>query len=183
MCLPLPPTSSLIVRKGYGTRPGSQLIILANPAESELIQSWKAGQPSRTGGPDAKWDFIRSSNAVPYLTQDNIRGAIPPADFNGIAVQGSYGKAWLIESNVVPEGYVAVVASGGLNSPDNPVAVRHHPNPNYQGLRWIPGPTPFYPIQNSFAARGIGVGTRHRGAAVVVQVTTNATYTPPDIDT
>lgn len=94
--------------------------------------------------PDAKWDFIRSSNAVPYLTQDNIRGAIPPADFNGIAVQGSYGKAWLIESNVVPEGYVAVVASGGLNSPDNPVAVRHHPNPNYQGLRWIPGPTPFY---------------------------------------
>ncbi|ANI41642.1 metallo-beta-lactamase superfamily protein [Mycolicibacterium vaccae 95051] len=29
-------------------------------------------------------------------------------------------------------------------------------------------------------ARGLGVGVRHRGAAAVMQVTTNASYTPAD---
>jgi hypothetical protein len=36
---------------------------------------------------------------------------------------------------------------------------------------------------DSFFARGFGVGTRHRGAAVVTQITTNAAYTPPVIPT
>jgi hypothetical protein len=53
-------------------------------------------------------------------------GAIPPPDFHGLKVQGAYGKSWLIESNYVPQGYVAVVASGGAGSPNNPVAVRQH---------------------------------------------------------
>jgi hypothetical protein len=40
-----------------------------------------------------------------------------------------------------------------------------------------------YPIVDSFFARGFGVGTRHRGAAVVTQITTNTSYTPPVIPT
>ena len=62
------------------------------------------------------------------------------------------------------------------------VGLRHHVNPAYQGLRHIPGHGP-YPIQESFFARGFGVGVRHRSAAVVMQVTTNATYVPPTIAT
>ena len=169
----------MITLKGYGLRVGSQLLILANPAESELIQGWRAGKESRTGGPTAKYDFIRSSNAPAYLSSENVVGAIPPPDYNGLAVQGAYGKAWLIESNYVPSGYVAVVASGGPGSPNNPVAVRQHANVAYQGLRAIPGHWSGYPLLDSFFARGVGVGVRHRGAAAVVQVTTNASYTPP----
>ena len=169
----------MITLKGYGLRVGSQLLILANPAESELIQGWRAGKESRTGGPLAKWNFIKSTNAPAYLSSENVVGAIPPPDYNGLAIQGSYGKAWLLETTYVPAGYVAVVASGGPGSPSNPVALRSHANPAYQGLRAIPGHWSGYPLLDSFFARGVGVGVRHRGAAAVVQVTTNASYTPP----
>jgi hypothetical protein len=100
----------------------------------------------------------------------------------GLQVQGSYGDAWLIESHYVPAGYVIVAATGGLGSDANSVGLREHPNPSYQGLRHIPGTGP-YPIVGSFYARGFGVGVRHRGAAVVMQVTTNTSYTPPTIQT
>ena len=79
--------------------------------------------------------------------------AVIAVGYAGLKVQGSYGKSWLIESNYIPSGYVAVVALGGPGSPDNPVAVREHPNAQYRGLRAIPGKGP-YPPQESFAARG-----------------------------
>lgn len=168
----------VITLKVYGLHPGSQLLILANPAESDLIQGWRAGVESRSSGPKAKWDLIPSSNVPPFLTNETVVGAIPPANYAGVPVQGSYGPAWVLASNFVPSGYVAVVASGGPNSPDNPIAVRQHPNPAYQGLRHIPGNSP-HPIQDSFMVRGFWVGTRHRGAAAVTQVTTNGSYTAP----
>jgi len=75
-----------------------------------------------------------------------------------------------------------VAATGGLDSDMNPVGFRHHVNPAYQGLRHIPGNGP-YPLVESFFARGFGVGVRHRGAAVVMQVTASSTYTPPPVAT
>jgi hypothetical protein len=109
---------------------------------------------------------------------EHVVGAIPPPEFNGLKVEGSYGDAWVIETNYMPAGYVALVATGGAESDMNPVGFRQHVNPAYQGLRHIPGPGP-YPLQDSFYARGFGVGVRHRGAAVVTQITTNTTYTAP----
>ena len=50
--------------------------------------------------------------------------------------------------------------------------MREHTNTAYQGLRHIPGHWHGYPLQDSFFARGFGVGTRHRGAAIVCQITT-----------
>jgi hypothetical protein len=88
----------------------------------------------------ARFDFIPSSNAPTYLTQDSIVGALPPKDVDGVPVLGSYGKAWVLESLVIPQGYFAVVSSGGANSDRNPFALRQHANPAYQGLRAIPGP-------------------------------------------
>ncbi len=168
--------------KGYGTRPGSQLIILANPTEGESIQGWRAGVESRPGGPKAKWDFVPSSNAPAWISAENIHGAIPPAEHaaTGLKIQGAYGKAWLIESNYVPAGYVAVAASGGIDHPDNVIGVRSHVDPAWQGLRVIPGGHP-HPIQDTFFVRAFGVGVRHRGAASVLQVTTDPTYTAPTI--
>jgi hypothetical protein len=95
---------------------------------------------------------------------------------------GSYGGALAIQSNFMPNGYAAVVATGGPNSDGNPVGFREHVNVGYQGLRHIPGPGQ-YPLQETFFARGFGVGTRHRGAAVVTQITTNGSYTAPVIQT
>jgi len=167
--------------KGYGTRPGSQLIILANPIEGESIQGWRAGVESRPGGPNAKWDFVPSSNAPAWISAENIHGAIPPAEHpgTGLKVQGAYGKAWLIESNYVPVDYVAVVATGGIDSPDNVIGLRSYPDPAWSGLRMIPGVQ--HPVQDSHFLRTFGVGVRHRGAASVLQVGSGSTYTAPVI--
>jgi hypothetical protein len=93
---------------------------------------------------------------------EHLVGAVPPADFNGLQVQGSYGDAWLIESHYVPAGYVIAGATGGLDSGLNPVGFRQHVNPAYQGLRHFPGHCQGYPLQDSFFARGFGVEVRHR---------------------
>jgi hypothetical protein len=70
-----------------------------------------------------------------------------------------------------------VAASYGSGSPRNAVGFRSHPN--QFGLQLIPGHWQNYPIIESFATRAAGVGVRHRGAAVAIQVTADPTYTPP----
>lgn len=169
----------LIQEHGYGLAVGTQLLILANPDDGQFIETWRAGEESRAGGPVAKFDFVRSSTAPAYLTQDAIVGQQAPGSFHNLPVSGSYGPAWLIQHQYVPSGYVIVVASGGPDNPINPVAVRQHPDPAYQGLRIIPGYIQRYPLQDSFFQRSFGVGVRHRGAAVCIQVTASSTYTPP----
>ncbi|MEZ0354090.1 hypothetical protein [Mycobacterium sp. pR1184] len=164
---------------GYGMHPATQLVILLNPLDfdASLMSSWKAGVEYRTGQ-TPKWDFIPSALMPAWISNETIHGPIPNAEYNGLQVWGSYGGALVIQSNYVPRYYTAVVATGGPNSDANPVGFREHVNPAYQGLRHIPGHGP-YPLQDSFYVRGFGVGTRHRGAAVVAQITENLTYTPP----
>jgi hypothetical protein len=172
----------LVTEHGWGRGGASgQLLILANPADGELIRSWRAGIESRSGGPKAKYDFIPSASAPAFYTSETVVGALPPTDMAGIPIAGSYGPMWLVESEVVPIDYVAVAASGGLDSPANPFAMRVHPNPAYQGLRAIPGVWQRYPIIESMFARGCGVGTRSRSAAAIVQVKASGSYEPPTI--
>jgi hypothetical protein len=169
----------LITRKGYGTpESGSQLVVLCNPDEAEKISAFRSGQPSRPSGPVAIHDFIPSVSAPPYLQPENIIGQPAPADYQGIPVIGSYGPAFIIQSNYIPSGYVAIVATNGINSPRNPIGFREHANPAYRGLLLLPGQGP-YPLVDSFHLRSFGVGTRHRGSAVCVQVTTNGSYAKP----
>lgn len=178
---------ALIRARGYGRSFGSQLFILANPADGEFIQSWKKGEESRprlggeTSAPKAKHDFIPSTNAPARLEPANIIGQVAPAELNGLAVEGSYGPAWLIESDWIPSGYVIVVASAGPGSADNAVALREHDNERYRGLRMIPGNFTSYPIVDSFMWREIGCGVRHRGAAVAIQVKASGSYDIPSI--
>jgi hypothetical protein len=170
-----------IVRShGYGLGNGSQLLILANPDESEKIQGWRKGVESRpSSGILARHDFIPSGASWPYLSEGEIVGTPVSGDFHGIEVLGSYGPAILVETNFVPSGYVAICASNGPNSPDNVVGVREHPLPNYRGLLAVGG-SPNYPIQDSTYIRSFGTGVRQRGGAVVVQCTAGS-YTAPTI--
>ncbi len=174
-----------IKQKGYGISAGSQLLILANPddVDATTMTAWRAGVEYRTGGPKPKFDFIPSAAMPAMLTAEHVIGITPPADYAGLKVWGSYADAYLIQSNYIPAGWVGVVASGGPDSDYNPVGFRQHVNTAYQGLRHIPGPVPAYPLQSSFFARGFGVGIRHRGAAVALQITTETTYTAPTIPT
>jgi hypothetical protein len=120
-------------------------------------------------------------NSAPFLTPaGELVGEQVPSDYNGVKVEGSYGPALLVQSDYIPPQYVLVAASYGVNSPLNVVGFREHPNTAYQGLRLIPGHWQNYPIIESFAARGCGVGVRHRGAAVAIKVGTGS-YTPPTI--
>jgi hypothetical protein len=106
----------LVTRKGFGTQPGSQMLIIANDDEADAIMKWRAGEPSRTGGPDASFDFVPSKYAPVYTSEKFIIGELAPADYFGIPVLGSYGESWLLRTPFVPSGYVVVVASYGPNS-------------------------------------------------------------------
>ncbi len=167
-----------ITSKGYGPVAGSQLIILCNEYEADIIATFRRGEESRTGGPIAKYDFVLSKSAPAYLTEETIVGQQAPESYKGLPVFGSYGEAFVIKSNLIPAGYVAVAATGGPNSEVNPVAIRQHPNTNYQGLRVIPG-SDQYPLLNSYLQRSFGVGTRRRGAAAVIQVKATGEYEAP----
>ncbi|MDQ1202714.1 hypothetical protein [Rhodococcus sp. SORGH_AS_0303] len=174
-----------VSEKGYGVTQGSQLLILCHPNELDQISTFRRGVPSRprlSGESEdifPKFDFIQSATAPAYLTDENVIGKIAPGEYGGLPVAGSYGPAWVISDVLIPMGYVAIVATGGPNSSMNPVAFRQHANPDYQGLRIIPGGDSRYPLVDSYFARGFGTGVRHRGAAFVLQVHTDLTYTPP----
>lgn len=158
---------------GYGDGDGQTLVILANPAQADVIAGFKAGVNG------AKFDFIPSSDAPPYLTQETLVGSRPSGTFQGLKVLGQYGYALIVSNTLIPAGYLTCLATGGSNSDRNPIAFREHANAGLQGLRLIKGNVNDYPLIESYYNRGFGVGVRHRGAAACMQVTTNASYTAP----
>ncbi len=162
---------------GYVT-PSSRLLILANPGDARDVSRFRAN----TVAPDmsvTSYDFIPGQGAPAYLTDQEIVGARAPEAFERLPIVGSYGPGWLIESEFIPEGYVIVVATGGSNSDVNPVSFREHRRPELRGLRLLPGSQSGYPLTGGYYSRGFGTGVRHRGAAAVIQVSPDATYTPP----
>lgn len=168
-----------VVEHGY-KRPGSTMLILLNDADfdSSRIASWRANVEYRSGGPLPRYDFIPSALMPAWISDETIHGRIPNADFHNLEVWGSYADALVIKSLYIPAGYVVVASTGGPNSDLNAVGFREHVDEDYRGLLHIPGGAPF-PIQDSFFHRSFGVGVRHRGAAVVAQVTAGSSYTAP----
>ncbi|QLL06667.1 hypothetical protein [Mycobacterium vicinigordonae] len=169
-----------ITEHGYGVAANSQLIAFMNEQEADEVSKFKAGVQNNNDI-IATHDFIPSQGAPPYYTPNEIVGKVAPAQYNGLKIDGSYGPLWIVRTQYIPAGYFATIATEGPNSLNNVVSVRQHPKPQYQGLRTIPGPNPAYPIQESFWSRAIGVGTRHRGAAAVVQIKASGSYEAPQI--
>jgi len=175
----------MIILKGFGTQADSRILILANPDDAQYIMEWRAGEPSRpaegeeTTGPIAKYSYIPSMESPAFITEHGeLVGQQVEGAWGGVKVEGSYNGWLLVQSDFVPSGYVAVVASYGPDNPYNCVGVRLHPNTAYQNLRMIPGAGQ-YPIINSYHQRSFGTGIRQRGSAAVIQVTESDTYTPP----
>src|SRR6476661_1923715 len=65
-----------VAQHGYGLAEGAggQMLIIANPVESEIIRSWRANQPSRSGGPNCRYDFVGASSAPAHFTPDILVG-------------------------------------------------------------------------------------------------------------
>jgi hypothetical protein len=166
---------------GYGVHPATTMLVLLNPTDFQTsgISAWRANVEVATNEVP-QWDFIPSALMPAWISNENIHGTPPAAEFNGLEVWGSYGGALVIKSYYVPSGYATVVATDGPNGSANPVGFRQHVNESYQGLRHIPGSGP-YPIVESFFARGFGVGVRHRSAAAVAQIKPSGSYTAPSI--
>jgi hypothetical protein len=164
---------------GYGTESNSRLLALMNPAQAERVSMFKAGVENATGV-TAKHDYIPSAGAPAYLTAETIVGQVAPETFNGLPVQGSYGPVWVIQSDFIPDGHFAVVATYGPNSQDNAIGFREHVQAQYRGFRTIPGLSA-YQLQDAFFTRAFGVGVRRRGQACVTQIKASGEYDIPAI--
>ncbi len=165
---------------GFGLREsGQQLLLLCNPLDAEVVMSWARGQENANDA-IAKYDALPSAGAPAFEIAGQIVGQQAPSELFGVPIVGSYGPALVVETHHVPHKYFAIVATSGPDSDMNPVGVREHVQSAYRGLRHIPGPTPGYPLTDSFLTRGFGVGVRHRGAAVVCKVGSGS-YTVPNL--
>lgn len=161
-----------VVGKGYGPIAGYQVIILVNQADSATARTLRAS----VGG---RYDFIPGAGGPARFEPVPVVGQRAPADFNGLAVIGSYGPALIIETQYAPRGYLLCLAVSGPGSLRNPVGLREHARQNLRGLQIIPGATPAYPLVDSHYAHGFGSGVRYRGAGCAMQITTAAGYTAP----
>ena len=157
---------------GHAAENGSQIVLFVNAAEGDTVAGFRVAN-------GAKYDFIPSAGQSFFATDGDLVGQQAAATFAGFPVKGSYDEAIVIESTRIPAGYLTALASGGRLAPTNPIMFRQHANASLQGLRLVPGPSADYPLQSSYWVRGFGTGVRHRLAGMVMQVTANATYTPP----
>lgn len=164
--------------KGYGVSNGARQILLVNRAQTATIRNFRVA----TG---AAYDFIPVNGGAPWLLPTNTGGVVSPqgstntSDWNGLPVIGVFGPWAIIENDYIPAGYMLGISSGGAQSVNNVVGLREHQNPGLRGLRLIKGRDSDYPLVDSFYGRGFGTGIRHRGAAVVMQITASGTYTIP----
>lgn len=164
---------------GYGLDPGTRILILCSHAEADVIMGFRAGVQNNNTKV-AKYDAVPSASAPPYLTDQTLVGDRAPDKLGNLPILGSYGRAWIAESPLVPPGYVAAFVTGGSNSNSNVIGFREWPQKEYQGLRLIPGIGP-YPMKDSFLTRSCGVGVRQRGGAVVLQIKPSGSFDIPDI--
>lgn len=156
---------------GYNVSTTSRMILLVNRSEGAVIRNFRVA----TG---AKYDFIPNSNygGGVYLPNGTLI-AQPGGNVPGSI--GTYGPWHVVEEDFIPPKYVVGFVSGGEQNIGNLVGIRQHENPGLRGLRLVKGKDNDYPLTDSFYLHGFGTGMRHRGAAVVMEITTDATYDPP----
>jgi len=159
---------------GYYMANGYTSVLWVNRQEAQIIRTFRV----LTG---ALFDFIpnaKNNNGGYWLAnkQGEYLGA-PTGEVPGEI--GTYGPFHIVEEGYIPAGYVVAVVTGGNDNISNPIGLRQHSNPAYQGLKVIPGSRSDYPLLDSFYRRGVGTGIRHRGAGVVMQIKASGSYAVP----
>lgn len=164
-----------IAEHGYTTENGYNHLLLVAEREARVIRNFKILS-------GATWDFVPAQGTpAEWMDRDSVlvNGGQPPSKYQGMNVVGSYGPWLIIKDDLFPTGYITGIATGGPEALTNPVGFRQHANTSLRGLRLVKGPTPDYPLIDSFYQRGFGTGIRQRGGSAVMQITANPTYTPP----
>ena len=156
---------------GYSEENGSQIVVFVNKEEADVINGFRVADGDRE-------DFVPASGAR-FFSPDHLIGSQPSSTWGGFPVRGSYGEALIIESSRIPAGYVTALSSGGSNLSSNPLMLREHKK--FKGLQLIPGDNRSYPLKDAYFTHGFGLGVRHRGAGIVLQVTTDSTYSAPSL--
>lgn len=168
---------------GYGLAAGYRTVIMVNTSEANVIRGFRnyVSANQAYGGNYGRYDFIAAQGQPGQLidvTQQLIGGTRAPATLNGLTVIGTYGSAIVVQEDWLPQKYVFAFVTGGELNLGNPVGLREHANSGLRGLRLVKGRNADYPLIDSFWAVGFGYGIRHRGAGMVMQVTTGAYTTP-----
>lgn len=159
---------------GYSAENGVQQFVLVNTAEANVIRTFRVANGDM-------YDFIPASGQPASIlsVDERVVGSQPSSAYRGLNVIGSYGNILVIEEDYIPAGYVAAFASGGQANLNNPIGFREHANASLRGLSLVKGRDNDYPLIDSYYVRGFGTGVRQRGAGLILQITSSATYTAP----
>lgn len=165
---------------GYSLANGYRTVIMVHSSLVPTIRSFKSVANGGTGA----YDFIPAQGTPGTVLTTNQQffgqGQVS-ATLEGLDVAGSYGPAIIVTDDWLPSTHFLGFTTGGSKSLANPVGFREHANTNLRGLRLVKGKQPGYPLIDSFWAVGFGTGIRHRGAGMVMEITTNASYTVPAV--
>ena len=169
-----------IAHHGFGIENGTVFVMLCNAAQVKEMRKWRAGQVS-ANGVVANYDFIPAANQPTMIlpNAEGLLGSLPPDNFKGLRVVGSYADILIVEESYIPQGYFLIFGTGGAANLQNLVGIREHANPAYRGLRLLPGNQQRYPLIDGYYARSFGTGIRQRAGAVVVQLKASGTYDIP----
>jgi hypothetical protein len=169
-----------LAHHGYGIDQGTTIIHMLNRAQMQEVRKFRTGVANNNGAV-AEYDFIPSASQPPqYLDSPlGLLGTLPPSEWQGLRVTGSYGDALLIENSFIPTTHFLTYGTGGQSNLQNLVGLREHKNPVYRGLRVIPGNDQRYPLAESYYTRAFGTGIRQRGGGVVTQLSAPGAYAPP----
>lgn len=159
---------------GYTLQLGYTTVLLVNKQEAEVIKTFKAGVNS------SEFDFVPNPEYYGgkiWVPNDGRYVGGPTGVIKGEI--GTWGPFHVVEQGLIPAGYMVSIVTGGSENLNNPVGLRQHANPAYQGLKIIPGARSDYPLIDSFYRRGFGTGIRHRGGLAIMQVKASGTYQVP----
>jgi hypothetical protein len=152
------------------------MILMANRQEVNRIKKFRVLNGDT-------YDFLPATNRPGSTLYGQLIGQLPggEGDLGGLGgwpgFVGEYGPWDVVQEDMLPAGYLVGLASGGPMNPDNPVGLREHEHPDLRGLKLIPQ-FERYPLRESFYHHAVGSGIRHRGAAVVMQVTAGSYAVP-----
>lgn len=162
---------------GYNLPNGYELILWVNKQEAAIIRGFKVDN-------GAEFDFVPNPalyNGKIWAPTNGKYVGGPQGVLKGEI--GTWGPFHVVEEGYIPAGYMVAIATAGPDRLGNPVGFREHKNPDYRGLKLIPGQRSQYPLVDSFYRRGFGTGIRHRGALAIMQVKASGSYQiPADYD-